>query len=319
MRENERVMSTRAVVEGAVFAAVAVVMYILGPATQMVLTIAYPVPAALITQRHGVRAGIMASIVAALGTGLIMGPLDGLICLAIVGLPGIVLGLCMKKGLGWAKSTIITGLVIAVTTVVDFLLGALAIGISPQKAWDDIHKAMADSVEVSKGIYEKLGATPEVMSQLEDMAAKTAVVLKQLLPAFLILSGLLFALAAYSIVRAVLLRMKTKVQPIDAFETWAMPIVLVWAPIMGLALPLLGNYLKVPIIVTIGDNLFTGSMLLYMVHAMSLVWFYMRKNNVPKFLRFVACVFIYVTPFFSGLLPYAGVLDSFYDFRRLRH
>jgi uncharacterized protein YybS (DUF2232 family) len=112
--------------------------------------------------------------------------------------------------------------------------------------------------------------------------------------------------------------MKSKVQPIDAFERWAMPLVLIWASISGLALPLLGNYLKIPLISVIGNNLFTGSMMLYMLHAMSLAWFFMRKNNIPKALRIVLCVFLYFTPFFSGLMPYAGVLDTFYDFRKLR-
>ena len=318
MGEKQRTMSTRAVVEGAVFAAVAVVMYILGPATQMVLTIAYPVPAALITQRHGIRAGIMASIVAALGIGMIMGPLDGLICLTIVGLPGIVLGITMKKGLGWATSTLITGVVIAATTAADFVLGSLAIGISPRLAWEEMHTAMAESVEMSRGLYERFGATPEMLSQLEATMERTSQVLRELLPAFLLLSGLLFALAAYAIVRAVLLRMKTNVQPIDPFARWSMPTWLIWVPIAGLVLPLLGNYLKIDLITAIGNNIFTGSMMLYMVHALSMLWFYMAKGNVPKLMRFIICAFVYMTPLFSGLLPYVGVLDSFYDFRKLK-
>lgn len=310
-------MSTRAVVEGAIFAAIAMALYLLGNATQMIIILAYPVPAALIAQRHGLRAGVMASVVAAIGIGMTLGPLHGLISLMIIGVPGVALGLCIKKGLGWAASTMITGAVLAFTTVADFILGAYTIGITPQKSLEELKLAVASSMEGTRAIYEKLNVGPEVIAQMETMGEQMTYAIGRLLPAMVIISSLMTALIAYSITRAVIIRMKGKAEAIAPFDTWMMPVWLMWVPIAGLALPLLGSYMGMDWISYAGNNLFTGAMMLYMVHALSLAWFFLAAKGVPKFLRFVICAFLYLTPLTSSLMPYAGVLDSFYDFRKL--
>lgn len=318
MSERRNSMSTRAVVEGAIFAAIAIALYLLGNATQLVIMLAYPVPAALIAQRHGLKAGVMASIVAALGIGMTLGPIHGIISLMIIGLPGVVLGLCIKRSLSWAWSTAITGAVLTFTTVADFILGAYAIGITPQQSMEELRSAFVQSMEMTRSMYEKLNMGPEVMKQLDVMSEQMGVVLGKLLPAILVISSLMTALVAYAITRAVIIRMKGKADPIARFSSWAMPIWFVWAPVAGLAMPMLGGYLKADWITAVGNNLFTGSMLLYMVHALALVWFFTEKQGVPKALRFVICGFLYIMPLTSSLMPYAGVLDSFYDFRKLR-
>ncbi len=318
MNESRRAMSTRAVVEGAIFAAIAMALYLLGNATQMIIILAYPVPAALIAQRHGLRAGVMASLVAAIGIGMTLGPIHGLISLMIIGVPGVVIGLCIKKGLGWAASTMITGAVLGLTTVADFILGAYALGITPQKSLDELKLAVATSMDTTKALYERLNVGPEVMAQMETMAEQMSYAIGRLLPAMVVVSSLMTALIAYSITRAVIVRMKGKAQAITPFGEWMMPIWLMWVPIAGLALPLLGTYLKMDWLSYVGNNLFTGAMMLYMVHALSLLWSILASKGVPKFLRFVICGFLYLTPLTSSLMPYAGVLDSFYDFRKLR-
>jgi len=318
MRERSRTMSTKAIVEGAIFAAIAIALYLLGNATQIVIILAYPVPAALIAQRHGFKAGLMASFVAALGIGMTLGPIHGVISLMIIGVPGVALGMCMKKGLSWVSSTLITGAVLTFTTVVDFVLGAVAIGITPQKSLEDLRTAMMASLETTKNFYAKINAGAEVMKQMDAMAEQMAFVVSKLLPAMVVISSLVTALIAYAITRAVIIRMKGKAAPITQFERWQMPVWFSWFPILGLALPFIGGYVKMDWITTLGNNMFTGAMMLYMVHAMSLLWFYLSQKGVPKLLRFIICGFLYITPLTSGLLPYAGVVDSFYDFRKLR-
>lgn len=318
MRKNPRTMSTRAIVEGAIFAAIAIALYLLGNATQVVIILAYPVPAALIAQRHGLKAGLMASLVAALGIGMTLGPIHGIISLLIIGVPGVVLGICMKKGLSWVSSTMITGAVLTFTTVADFVLGAFAIGITPQKSLEELRTAMMASLETTKNFYAKINAGAEAMKQMDAMAEQMSFVVSKLLPAMVVISSLMTALIAYSITRAVIIRMKGKADPITKFEKWQLPVWFSWFPIIGLALPLIGGYVKMDWVTYLGNNLFTSAMMFYMVHSMALLWFYLNQKGVPKFLRFIICGFLYITPLTSGILPYAGVVDSFYDFRKLR-
>ncbi|MBP7868917.1 MAG: DUF2232 domain-containing protein, partial [Firmicutes bacterium] len=72
---SPRTERTRALTEGALLAALTIVMYVADVYTKLLLYV-IPVPVAILVIRNGIRTGILATLVAALGVGAILGPID---------------------------------------------------------------------------------------------------------------------------------------------------------------------------------------------------------------------------------------------------
>ena len=81
---------TRALTEGALLAALTIVLYVANVYTQLLIYV-IPVPVAILVVRNGLRAGAVASVVSALGVGLVLGPIDGITVLIRVALVGLVM------------------------------------------------------------------------------------------------------------------------------------------------------------------------------------------------------------------------------------
>jgi uncharacterized protein YybS (DUF2232 family) len=105
-------------------------MYVADIYTKLLLYV-IPVPVAILVIRNGVRTGVLATLVAALGVGAILGPIDGLIVLVRVGFIGIALGALLARKRPWVISLAGTSVASLAAFVSDFLLASWASGLSP--------------------------------------------------------------------------------------------------------------------------------------------------------------------------------------------
>ncbi|MEA4882801.1 MAG: DUF2232 domain-containing protein [Clostridia bacterium] len=308
--------SARAVTEGALLAALTIVLYVADFYTKLLVYV-IPVPIAILVVRRDLRTGAMAAVVAALGVGLILGPIDGLIVLASVGFVGLSLGFCLSKRISWITTIAFTSIAALGMIVMDFLLGAVAARLSPAASLAQMQKLMLEAGAQAQAIYKKMGVAEETLkagTQLFDMLPK---LFETFLPVVAIMIAVTAAGIAYAVTRFVLKRTNHYVDPIPPFQEWRIEWQWAWGLIAGILLGNAGAIWKMPIVATVGQNIMVAFWMLYGVQGVAVLWWSLAKYNVAKGLRVLIALMIYTSPALNPLLPLAGVLDGWFDFRKM--
>ena len=224
---------TRALTEGALLAALTIVLYVANVYTQLLIYV-IPVPVAILVVRNGLRAGAVASVVSALGVGLVLGPIDGITVLIRVALVGLVMGGLMAKPARAMTTLLATAAAQAGVVITDFLIVAATSGLSPSAMLERLQNAMAEAASQSSAMYERLGVPQQALEQAKAMAELLPQWFEMFLPTILMGGALLAALIAYSTARWILRRTKVEVEALPPFGQWRLGWQWAWGLIAAL-------------------------------------------------------------------------------------
>ncbi|HOK69962.1 MAG TPA: YybS family protein [Bacillota bacterium] len=313
---QSRNQNLRALTEGALLAALTVVLYVADVYTRILIYVV-PVPIAILVVKHDLRTGLMAAAVSALGVGLILGLIDSVIVFVRVATLGLTLGVCLAKLLPWPRTIAITSVASTVQIAIDFMLAAVVSKLSPTEFLGSMMDGFAAAGERAVEIYEGMGMGETSMMLARQSVELMTVLLKSFLPVIVLSAAVLGAVIVAAVARWVLVRMNEKVVPVPPFARWQLGWEWIWGLIAGILLSQLGQWMGIELISTIGKNVTMGFALLYTVQGVAIIWHFFTKRNIPKALAVIAIVLIYLTPPFNLLVPIAGVLDTWLDFRNL--
>lgn len=317
-------IQTRALVEGAIFAAVTVIIGIIKFYIPVVavISIVWSVPTILIAFRHGFKVSIYSIVVSSVLVAIMTQPIEGLGFFIGFGIPGIVMGYLLKKKLSPGKTIFITGLVLTICSLASLYLGFLAMGIDMIKAYDkmfiDMKNTYKDTVNSLSSTYGAMGISREDMLKGAEAFEKNLELIKLILPGGFLVSGILLSFSNFKLTRLVLRKINYSIEDVIPFAQWRLSsgwMILVMTVLIGVLAEM--SLLKLPQLNVLTMNLLTVIMILVAVLGLSVAKFFMDKYSVPKALK-VILLFLLLFSSFSNITMLIGVFDMFLDIRRLQ-
>lgn len=315
-------IQTKALVEGAIFAAVTALLGILYYYTQYlgILALVWPVPVIIVGYRNGIKASILSAMSAGLIVSLLTQPLVGVGLLLGFGLPGVLMGYMISKKINPYAIVFLCGLVLSLTTIGEFLISLKVSGIDATSLLATLESTFKQQMEIAVNMYKQFGFAEEDVLNLSNYFSQAMEMMKLILPSALVISGLVSSFIDYKLTGLILKRIGNAIPDIEEFSKWRLqgpyPLIL-----MGLAvLTLAASYLKIDALTVAALNISTLLMLIFTVLGISVLSYYSRvyvdRHGVPKGLRAIIVVFIVVS--FMQFVALLGILDMAMDFRKLK-
>ncbi len=279
-----------------------------------VLKFIWPVPIAVLILRHGLRAGIMATVVSGLLLLMLTGPVNVLVTLAGFGLIGIVLGYTLRLKLAAPQVILWCAVGSAVSIIASLYLAGFLIGVDPI---DAMIEAQTMAIEQIRPWTEQLASqSGQQAAQMEQMLEQMPSLMRMILPSVIVVAAVFSSFINFLVARWVLKRMGSEVVSLPAFAEWRFPKWCVYMYLLGLGLSLFGDYTGVDFLRPLGINLLTAFGYLFLVGGVALATFFFKQSKVSRNIKIGLGVFIFV--FFAyvfQLLVYVGIFDSIFNYR----
>ncbi|HEY3314172.1 MAG TPA: DUF2232 domain-containing protein [Bacillota bacterium] len=310
---------TKPLVEAAILAGVAVVIGVAGaiiPAVGAISLFFWPLPLIILQMRHGLRVTVMALIVTAALTTLIIGPLQAVSIVGAMGFVALAYGYAFRRRLEPLRAYLLGGIGLATGLLLIFGLLYLTTGRNPATDLWSVMEASYNQVLKSYGA----NLPPDQLTLVQNQIAWTRTVITRYAAALLVGSAFFYALLQYALAESLLPRFGLSVKPFPAFARWQLPllpILLVWAPALVVSrasgrFPALAPY------VSAATNLFYLCSIIFVIEGLSVAYFYLTKLGVTKGLRVTIIVLLFIAPAAMNLAMWFGIFDFLFDYRRLR-
>ena len=306
-------MDTRSLTEGAMLAAITVVLALLGVYFFSYLLFIVPVPIAILVYRHGLRAGILVSVTAAMISGFFGTMVTTFIFLLVIGLVGIAIGGALRENQS-APMVMVIGSGVAVIALV--LLTGVAMLFFGADLVERTFEMMEESFEYAYSLYESMGVdTSQILGGVS--VAELIAMMKTILPSAVVLTGIGITFVNYWLTRTLLRRFTSKEVPwFQPFGNWKFASYLVWGFILAKALLLILQTQNNPLLLQVAMNLEIIFNYVYLLQGMAIAWWFLNNWQVATFIR-VLLLFLAITSPVATMLIFLGVLDTWFDWRKL--
>lgn len=309
----------QALVEGAFFAALTVVLGLMGlyiPPLLFVTTLLMPLPLAVLVRRRDLRLGLMSLLVASALMFILFGrPITVFLLILQSGPLGILLGLLFKNRVSAGPGIIACSVVAAAMTVLTLLISFWITGINPFAVGEEMRRSMEQVVEW----YRRAGWVDEsALRELEAGTRQMTRLVALLLPANLVIWSVISAYITYALTRLVFIRINYEVTPLPPFSRWKFPWYIIWGGITGLALTLLGDEFAIPGLGAVGKNILYIVGFLHFILGISVATYFVKNWKIARVLKYliVGLVALY-WPFALSVLLTLGIMDPILNVRRL--
>lgn len=171
-----------------------------------------------------------------------------------------------------------------------------------------VHDQIARSVDVVLSTYGSLGVPDNTLALLQAERDTVIAGFMEILPAFVVLSGLAVVLA-----NLLLLQASTDLGRHVNLRLWRTPDALIWALIAAG----FGMFLPVDMVALPARNLFLIILACYFCQGLAIVSYYLERFRLPRGIRVAGFILIAVQHLVTAMVLALGVFDLWGDFRRL--
>jgi uncharacterized protein YybS (DUF2232 family) len=309
---------TRGLVEGALFAALTVVIAAIGffiPWLFFISSLLFPIPIILMVYRQGLKKGLL-SLITAYFLLLIIYPDPISVTIIFIEFApiGLLFGLLFKNKVSAGKSILAGTLVAAMLTLIVIGLLSIFTGINTMEIESQLQAEIENSIKIYQETNLMSGDDVEQLSQSMEKFFDYVILL---LPGILVIGSMLSTLISYLVSRAVLVRLRHEVLPLPPFSKWTYPWYTVWGIIIGLAMTLIGDRYDYLMVASIGKNILYVFSFSFLLLGISVIAYYYKRlplNRGVKWLMVILAIFFPITPY---MLIGVGVLDPLLDIRKL--
>ena len=303
--------------------AISAVLMIVGtvvPLVGLFILMAAAVPISILVVKQNLSMGIMGSVVVMVLIMVIFGPLVAIgYTIQYVSL-GLIIGWMLQRRKSAFK-------VLGAGIIVSILSSFVTMGISmfimgvPLEQLTNTQGITEQMIEFYRqtGMLDNILAQGTTEAQFRAEIASMASITMKLYPAFMAMVGTMIAFFHYWITIAILKKLKIKVPKMPHFSQWVLPYNAVWGLIVAWVLWLGSDYLQLPWLSIIGQNILVIYAVLLGVFGLAVVFHWInfaKQSTAMKVLFVVMMVF-----FFSGVAMISlavGLADLLFDFRKLR-
>ncbi|MCR4398926.1 MAG: YybS family protein [Firmicutes bacterium] len=320
-------VSPKPLVEGALLAAVAVVLALIGfyvPLVGVVVVFLWPVPVALVHLRHGLRVSVLTVVVAGLVLTTFVGPLEAVGMVVTFGFAGLALGVCFDRKVSPSFTVLVGAVAALASSAVGMLISFIFLKVSPVQmmtemveAFQQANNAVGNSsfMQWMQGLGLVRGEQLEETRKIWDTTMQA---MRMLFPAVFGCSALLISVLNFETARAVLTRLGYRVEPLPPFETWRLPTSAALGIIVGILSNAFQSDPRWHWVYIAGMNVQTVTSMLFLVHGAALAyWFMANRWRFSKPMRICVLVLAFFQPFLGQVLVLFGILDSVFDWRGL--
>lgn len=302
--------------EGGILSAIAVIMALTSiyvPIIGTVVAFIWPLPIIVLVVRHGIRWGIMASVVSSLLIAMLIHPMQALMMFIGFGLVGIVLGYNYRRGFGAFKSLFIGMLSSIVAKAAVIGLSMLLMNINPFATQLEV---MDEAFKSSINIYRAAGMAEGELVKLEAELTQALELVRLLFPLVLIFAGMLDAYINFTVAGKVLRKLGNETAELTAFKDWRMPLWVVYL----YAFSLIGMYwgstreLELLFRVSLNANIF-GTVLGFL-QGMTLMASAADRYKLATVWRVILLILFLTNGFFLQVIGFVGLFDIVFNYRR---
>jgi len=296
--------------------AIAVVMAlsVYVPILGNLIVIIWPLPIIILSVRHGLRWGIMASVVSGVVIALLIGSMPAVLLLIGFAPVGLMVGLAYRKKYSAAKVVLssVCVSIIAKSAVLLILMFLMNIDLFTMQV-DMLKKTF----EVSLDIYRAAGWSETQMDQMNIDFQKGLQFVTMLFPLMIILMGVLDAYVNFAVAGKILHRLGHKDLPtLPSFEEWRLPVVLVYLYGFSLVGMYWGGTRDLTVLYQISINANMLATFLGLIQGLALVQYAANCYQLSKLMRGIIIILILTNGAFIQILGFTGLFDILFDYRR---
>lgn len=315
--------STRALVEGALFAVLTALLGLMGvyvPPLQLITNFVWTLPIIVLIIRNDMRVGIMATVIASLLLFLFSDPVSAAMLFLQFGALGITYGYFFKKQASAGKTLFYGTLVALISTVVAMSFSFAVVGVKPQEMFKSMEASITPTIEMYRqlGLLAKLKASGMTETQLRDMLKAMVEMSKMLLPAGLVLAAMFSAFINFVMARFLLRKLAFQVPEMPPFTNWRLPWYSIWGFIVGLSAILIAQYYNIVWLGNVGKNvLYVYFPFLFAIGLSVATYFFKSEKVLPMFKAIAIFFSIINIPVAIFIILTLGLFDPLTDYRRL--
>ena len=309
-----QIRKTSAVVESGILAAIAVIFTLVGnyiPVLDMIVNILWPLPIILCGRRNGLKWSISCLVVTGCVVAVLLSPLQALTQCLILGLIGLMMGWAMRRQMSPGQTLLMGSLGAFISTVLSVLAAYVFMHINVVEVF---FQSVDESLQLSNQMFETLGMSGMTAVQ----AAQVRQLFELVLPAGVLLSAPVTALANYWAARKILARMGDYYPWFPPFSQWAIPKLTLLPYGVGLALIVLHQNAQDSLLYRGGYTLYMMASMLLLLQGLCLIRWFVEYRHYPRFLLPLALVLTFTMPVVSQFVVVLGAYDMVFDIRKIR-
>lgn len=319
MEERKRNLETSALVEGAMMTAITVVLALVSayiPIIEMVAFFVIPIPMIVLILRRNMKLGILATAASSILIFILVTPTLAVSTVLRLTVIGLSMGYCLYRKMKPAMTLMVGTVASLISTVLMIVLSLALMQVNPIT---EILAMLTESVNTTLNMIDNMAGNMAQMASLKASYESMLKMLPLIIPIAIVLSSVFSAVVNYFFVQKILKRFRIKVEPLPSVAGIMIPRPFAYA-LVGLLLlslfageTILGN----DILYRIYLNVSYGLMFLFIVDGIAVLYFFMKRAHWKTAVSVVLIVVILMSPL-SSFLMYAGLIDVFWDFRKLK-
>lgn len=309
--------STRSLVESALLACLAVVLFLSAeflPFVGIAFSLLAPAPLVVLGLRHNGKMAVLGLSIATILTVLFLGPLSGLFFLLGFGVLGVSLGFLARRCKSGAEVLLYGILVSLGSKLLLMMLAAKITGINPFQLDGAEFQGMVDRIF---RLYESAGMSPDSLAAIKEQFAQSIAMIPMVFPAIITAASALDCYMSYAVSGLVLRKIGGQELPaLPPFSRWRFPQSLFGALVASIVFTLIGTRggPQWSIALRAGVNLRMLLNFLFLLQGLSLLWYFLRERT-GKAVAVVALFVVMFVPLLSTIAVMVGITDMWLDFR----
>lgn len=323
MREENRKTGPAFVAEGAVLAALAAVLGLVGiylPPLRILVHFVWMIPLIFVTMRWGVRKGALVLLVTGALITLLSTPVEAVLLLAEYGALALVYGYAFRRMVPLRKTLLWGVLTAGAGAVLVLGISMLFLQLRPADLLAQLNMAV-DSVVAAyeeAGFFSDTQGQGATREQLEGMSRQISRLMLMLIPSILVMISMATAIVSLILARGVFHRLRIPVpEKLPPFRQWRFDYRMAYGFIAGLILFLGGETLAGGAIRVIGSNLLVAFGFLFLIQGLAVTVFVFRERRGLRFAKIFLVVLALIYMQFTVLvLFFVGLFDLFFDYRK---
>ncbi len=289
------------------------------------VTFLWPVPIAMIAVRHGMRTSVMTVVVAGAVLSMVVGLLEGALMTFVMGLVGLALGYALLKRWNPVNTVLLATVAVVIGTVTSFSISILFFDLNISMMFEQMAEAATRVAE----IYERFGVSRDTLEPFTAVWTQAIDLMRLILPAILLVGGLVNAVLNYEVARRVMSRFGYNMQPLPGFAEWRFPS---WAALGFIggqvaaalygagAIELFGRTLHLGheslLLFNTAANVAFASQFLLVVQGLSLAYHFLMRFRMPRGISVFILAWAWFNPTMSQIILMFGLMDAVFDYRR---
>jgi len=315
---EQKHFSTKTVADCGIFAALAVMMLLIGvyvPVLGTLVMFLWSVPVMIVILRDGITAGVAVSVITAILAMVFVGVLNGLFAAISLAGFGLVYGICFYKKYSPGKTLIFGILAAAAVTVVSITFA----GVLGSMDFSSMMHSFESYMREAYAAYADAGLLDSVVpaGMSDQMYVNQMIALmKQLLPAVFVIVAMMMAAGNYLFAVVILRRLRFDIKPLPKFRDWHLPWWIMWGLVIALLSLAVGNFIHYELLITLAKNIALSYCPVLMLAGIAFTRYLMVRVHMGVFFQVViwiiAIMFPSVATMFFILI---GAVDTVLDYR----